>query len=282
VRDGEGSSTALGVSAIRAVHQILDDLPHILDDPISQLLLDEAVIDRIRRESEQHRSKEARGLRSHIVLRSRYAEDELHEATIKGVRQFINLGGGFDTFAFRQPAWAANVQIIELDYPATQKQKRAHFESKGLKDPDNLGFVPIDLESEDFRKAIVSAALDLKLPIWISCLGVFAYLRRQTVHMIFETIARLPRGSGIVFAFAPENGSQNRPLGAAVSAADRAAELGEPWLTRFTAEDLKRELEIAGLSEVSFLEPHEAASRYYANRTDLPAPRLARLGKAMV
>jgi hypothetical protein len=63
---------------------------------------------------------------------------------------------------------------------------------------------------------------------------------------------------------------------------DRAAELGEPWLTRFTTEDLKTELEAYGFTEVSFLDPREAESKYYRNRTDLPAPRIVRLCKAVV
>ena len=207
MRDGEGSSTALGVSVIRTVHQIVDDSPHILDDPVSQRLLDDAMVGQIQRESEKYRSREARGLRSHVVLRSRYAEDELHEAITRGVRQFINLGAGYDTFPHRQPEWVANVQILELDHPATQKEKRAHFAAKGLKDPDNLAFIPVDLETDTLSKDIANAPIDLQKPIWISSLGVFAYLRRQTVLRVFETIVGLPKGSGIVFAFAPDKGT---------------------------------------------------------------------------
>lgn len=282
MRDGEGSSTALGVSVIRATHQIVDDSPHILEDPISQRLLDDVIVEQIQRESEKYRSRQARGLRSHIVLRSRYAEDELREAVVRGVRQFVNLGAGYDTFSYRQPEWATDVQILELDHPATQKDKRAHFAAKGLKDPDNLAFVPTDLEADTLGKDIESAPIDLRKPIWISCLGVLAYLRRQTVHRIFETIVGLPKGSGIVFAFAPDKGSTNSTAGAPISVADQAADLGEPWLTRFTPEDLKAELEVYGFTEVAFLEPREAESKYYRNRTDLPAPRIVRLCKAIV
>jgi methyltransferase (TIGR00027 family) len=282
VRDGEGSSTALGVSVIRTVHQIADESPLILDDPISPLLLDDAVIERIHCQPEEHRSAAARGLRSHIVLRSRYAEDELHEATTRGVTQSMNLGAGYDTFSYRQPKWAANLQIVELDHPATQKEKRAHFAAKGLKDPENLAFAAIDLENDGLGKGIANSPIDRQLPLWISCLGVFAYLRRQTFHSIFETVTGLARGSGIVFAFAPEKGSTNGAPDASASVADRAARLGEPWLTRFAVEKLEQELKSCGFTEVNFLEPTEAASKYYRNRTDLPAPRIIRLCRAIV
>lgn len=282
MRDGEGSSTALGVSVIRTVHQIIDESPHILEDPTSPLLLEDTTVEQIHRYPEKHRSKEAQGLRSHIVLRSRYAEDELRDAVLRGVRQFINLGAGYDTFPYRQPDWASNVQILELDHPATQRDKRTHFKAKGLKDPDNLAFVPTDLEADTFGADIANGPIDIQKPIWISCLGVFAYLHKQTVRRIFETIAGLPKGSGIVFAFAPDKESTNNTVGAPVSVADRATELGELWLTRFTSGDLNTELEAYGFTKVGFLDPREAASKYYRNRTDLPAPRTIRLCKAVV
>jgi methyltransferase (TIGR00027 family) len=282
VREGEGSSTALGVSVIRTVHQVLDDSPHILEDPISALLLDDARIERMLRQPEAHRSRAARGLRSHIVLRSRYAEDEMHDATVRGVTQCMNLGAGYDTFAYRQPKGAANLQLVELDHPVTQKEKRSHFATRGLKDPDNLAFAAADLENDPFGKVLGNSPMDLRLPIWISCLGVFAYLRKQTVHGIFEAVSGLAKGSGIVFAFAPDEELTNVAPEAPASVADRAAELGEPWLTRFAMENLKIELEGCGFSEVRFLEPWDAAARYYGNRNDLPAPRIARLCKAIV
>ena len=140
MREGEASSTALRASVIRTAHQIVDDSPHILEDAISPLLIDDAVIERMRREPEVYRSMVARSLRSHIVLRSRYAEDELRDATIRGVNQYMNLGAGYDTFSYRQPEWAAHLHVVEVDHPVTQKEKRAYFAAKGLKDPDNLAF----------------------------------------------------------------------------------------------------------------------------------------------
>jgi O-methyltransferase involved in polyketide biosynthesis len=38
-----------------------------------------------------------------VVLRSRYAEDRLALAASRGVRQYVILGAGMDTFAYRQP-----------------------------------------------------------------------------------------------------------------------------------------------------------------------------------
>ena len=282
MREDQASSTALGVSVIRTVHQMMDDLPHILEDQISPILLQDFTIDRIRKEPEKHKSLAARGLRSHVVLRSRYAEDELREATNLGIKQFISLGSGYDTFPYRQPHWANDIRILEIDHPETQQAKRAHFKAKGLQDPPNLEFLPLDLEKDDFFNRVGKTSLDLEQPVWISCLGVLAYLQKQTVHQIFKSVAKTRRGSGIVFAFAPETETTDKTVEGIASVAERAAELGEPWLTRFTVENLRSELQECGFTEVSFLEPKEAQSRYYKNRTDLPVPRKVRLCKAHV
>jgi O-methyltransferase involved in polyketide biosynthesis len=94
-------------------------------------------------------------------------------------------------------------------------------------------------------------------------------------------VAGLPRGSGIVFTFAPEK-EKNRTPEATESIAARAAETAEPWLARFSAEDLKKQLHAFGFTEVQFLEPAEAASRYYHHRRDLPGPKMARPCRATI
>jgi len=55
-----------------------------------------------------------------VVIRSRYAEDALRKATIRGVRQYVLIGAGFDSFALRRPAFSNLLEIFEVDHPATQ------------------------------------------------------------------------------------------------------------------------------------------------------------------
>jgi O-methyltransferase involved in polyketide biosynthesis len=103
VKKDQSSGTALGVCFIRAVHQLIDEVPHILEDTISPLLLGQDAISKIETHPEVQRSLQARALRSHVVLRSRYAEDRLYLAFKEGVRQFISLEAGYDAFCLRQP-----------------------------------------------------------------------------------------------------------------------------------------------------------------------------------
>lgn len=74
-------------------------------------------------------------IRSHVVLRSRYAEDQLWAAASRGVRQYVILGAGYDTFAYRQPVWAASLRIFEVDHVASQQAKVERLRSVGISIP---------------------------------------------------------------------------------------------------------------------------------------------------
>src|SRR5690349_1565219 len=93
------SRTALAVAWLRAAHQIVDGPPRILDDPIAPALLGPDAAGVLERQREDLQTRGARGWRAHVVLRSRYAEDRLAAAVARGVRQYIVLGAGYDTFA---------------------------------------------------------------------------------------------------------------------------------------------------------------------------------------
>lgn len=280
MKEDQPSVTALGVSVIRTVHQLIDNPPLILEDPISPRLLSKETIESIHRDADRHQTPQAKGLRSHIVLRSRYAEDQLHIAAESGISQFISLGAGFDTFSFRLPEWARKFQIVEIDHPASQKAKLEHFRRQGLQFPDNVEFVPLDLEKSDLLESLEQTSLDFEKPVFVSCLGVLAYLSMDTVRKVFKSLASTPSASLLVLAFAPKDLKSSEEKGSL--SAERAAEHGEPWLTYFDIDELKDGLIRSGFSSVSFLTAENAAEIYYRGRTDLPAPRKTRLCTAGV
>ncbi len=280
--EDQASTTALSVSVMRAVHQTIDELPHILEDSVSLKLLKKGTIQQILAEATKHRSPQLKALRSHIVLRSRYTEDRLHSAFLSGTRQYVSLGAGYDTFACRQPDWSTTLKIVEIDHPATQSAKLRHFYDSDIQFPRNAEFLPLNLETGGLRDGLSRSTLDLSIPIFFSCVGVLAYLRTETVDSIFKDIAAMPKGSGFVFAFAPLIRGDIAPLRGIESTAQRAAAHGEPWLTRFEADELAKKLIETGFSKVSFLLPEEATLQYYQSRSDLPAPKAIRLCEALV
>lgn len=272
----KSSRTALGVAALRAVHQLVDGEPKILDDPIAARLLDADVLGQIRSGARRAQEPWAKRLRSHVVLRSRYAEERMAEAVRRGVRQCVMLGAGYDTFAYRQPDWARSIRIFEVDHPATQESKRERLRAAGISLPSNLEFVAIDFETVSLREGLRASSLNFSGPAFFSCLGVLVYLSREAVDAVFRLVAGFPAGSEIAFTFSAP-GSTEPVL------AEWAGALGEPWRTLLEAETLERELRGLGFSEVSFLSLEEAERKYFQGRSDgLTVPQRGGIASAVV
>ena len=66
-----------------------------------------------------------------VLSRARYAEELLEQAVARGVRQYVLLGAGLDTFAFRYPELLTDLHVFELDHPATQGHKRWRLDELG-------------------------------------------------------------------------------------------------------------------------------------------------------
>src|ERR1700682_5404099 len=119
MQTGQPSQTALGAAAHRAVHQTLEG-GVIFSDPFAQRILDDATRARL---PDMAADLSHRSMRHFIAARSRFSEDTLASCVARGVRQIVILGAGLDTFSLRNPYAGSDVQIFEVDYPATQAWK---------------------------------------------------------------------------------------------------------------------------------------------------------------
>jgi methyltransferase (TIGR00027 family) len=251
---------------MRAAHQLLDAPPRILEDPFAVMLLGPAAVRRINDTVDSYQTPERRALRAHVVLRSRFAEDRLAAAVRRGVTQYIVLGAGFDTFALRQPVWAQPLRILEVDHAGTQITKRTQLAAAGLAMPENAGFATIDLEHESLRDGLLRYQVSLDQPTFFSWLGVTMYLKEDAIDAVLRSVAAFPAGSEMVLTFAPPGDSPS-PFD------QRAASLGEPWVSYFAPDALEAKLRGVGFSNVEFLSPEEAEARYFRQRPqDLPVP----------
>jgi methyltransferase (TIGR00027 family) len=265
------SRTARGVALLRAAHRIIDDPPPLLDDTVIGKLLGADVEQRVRARVDDLQSPTVRGLRSHVLLRSRFAEDSLAGATDDGIRQYVVLGAGLDTFAYRQPDWAHALSIVEVDQPASQADKRAALASAGIVVPQNVRYANVDFERETLAAGLERCGVAMDEPTFFSWLGVTMYLTREAIEAVLRTVVRFPKTSAIVLTFSQPRAEDDH---ARAELAESSAALGEPWVTYFTPVEIGALLRDVGFSSVAFLERDDATRRYYADRRDgLVAPR---------
>ena len=264
------STTAIGAARLRAAHLLIDDPPPIFEDALAVRLLDPGAASSIREHPDRFRTPASLAIRCDVVVRSRYAEDRLAEAVRRGVRQYAILGAGLDTFAYRQPAWADDLGIVEVDHAASQADKRDRLKRAGITPPPNLRYAAADLEANDLASAFVA------------CLGVLIYVSEGAADAIFAMAASLAAGSELVFTFSRPDASTVRPPSPA-SAASHMAAIGEPWRTRFDPEALAARLEASGFNSIGFLFAQDIAERYLSGRNDgLRAPPRVVLADATV
>lgn len=261
------SRTLLGPAIRRAAHQLLD-APLILEDPVAVGLVPEAGADAIRAGFAEHQTQESILLRSLFVLRSRFAEDRLAEAAARGVRQYLIVGAGLDTFPWRQPDYARGMRIFAADHISSLVWTQLKFWERGLPKPDNLTFVPLDLDDGRLGERLAGFGF-LPQPAFCSALGVMQYLEPGSVEALLRFVASLGRGSQIVFSYVPRaEDLEGADRDFAETSAARAGRFGEPWKTRFGVDELRALLRAAGFCEVSHLTPEHARQRYFAGRTD--------------
>jgi methyltransferase (TIGR00027 family) len=264
------SQTAIDVAIARAAHQLFDDDPKLLADPLALTFLDDATRGALSAHDPAILALAHPAARVHFCLRSRIAEDCLERAVELDVNQYAILGAGLDSFAYRQPAWARAVRIVEIDHPKTQAFKREWLRSRSLEPAPNVEYLAVDFAAESLVERLRQAPLNETRPIFVSWLGVTQYLTRAATTRTLQTLAGWPGGCGLVITYVPADWSAFPPEARAQLEwyRERAASVGEPWLSLYSEAEMSAALRAAGFAALTFFDASELQSRYFSRRSD--------------
>lgn len=258
----KASRTALRVAIRRAAHQLTDH-PPVLCDPIAVRLIGSGY----ERDMERAQHTVARDFRCFMAARSRYVEDRLADAVRRGVQQYVVLGAGLDTFAYRN--LYPDMRVFEVDFPATQAWKRELLARAEIVPPRDLTFVPMDFEHKTLAESLAEAGFDAAEPAFFGWLGVVPYLTIEAFRATLSTIAALAPSSGLGFdyAFPPESLPPGRRRVHEILA-NRVAAAGEPFRIFFTVAEIEAELHRAGFHSVEHVDSVRLNELYFQNRAD--------------
>ncbi|SEU02051.1 class I SAM-dependent methyltransferase [Nonomuraea wenchangensis] len=250
------SQTAMMAAAARAAHLVVDEPPHIFADRLAAPLLGERAGELLGYHRLHGGHLILSGTRAQVTARSRHAEDRLLGS---GLTQYVSLGAGLDTFAYRQAG--GGIRVFEVDHPATQEWKKRLLADAGISVPEFLTFVGVDFEREDLNSRLGAAGFAFDRPAFVSWLGVSMYLTAEAVSATLTAFAAFAPGSELVMEYAlPPEARDALSEEMAGYALPAAAERGEPWLTFHTPESVTALLAGHGLRVVE-----------HVRQPDLPA-----------
>ena len=191
------------------------------------------------------------------LCRAAYTEKALKTSVRTGAKQYVILGAGLDTFAFRETAFLSKYRVFEVDHPLTQADKRERITRAGWTVPDNLTFVSVDFTKDSLAERLIAAGFDPSVKSFFSWLGVTYYLSAEAIDAMLTSLSGLcADGSALVFDYpdesffeAPEKRVQNTILMAKAG--------GEPMKTAFSYGALEKLLEKHGFLIYELLTPDE-------------------------
>lgn len=136
--------------------------------------------------------------------------DEIVDQYLKDMKQFVILGAGFDTRAYRLPK-NSPVHSFEVDAPKTQALKREMLKEAGI-GTTGVNFVAADFETQDWLALLIEAGFDPNQPALFLWEGVIIYLDQEAVETTFRKVASTAPGSVVAFDYFTDEPLKSKSL----------------------------------------------------------------------
>lgn len=202
------------------------------------------------------------------LARAKFCEDALKTALLTCTTQYVILGAGMDTFAFRNPDLLENLHVFEVDHPLTQQDKIKRIQRAGWSIPEQLHFVPMDFTTENLEEKLASCGFDKNKKTFFSWLGVSYYLTIDQIdHLLGAISAFSAEGSSLLFDFANET-LFTSPVKRVQNMMAIAAAGGEPMKASFSYDQLEQLLEKHHFLLYEHLTTEAIQQQYFYGRTD--------------
>ncbi|VVE63276.1 methyltransferase [Pandoraea captiosa] len=266
-KDIAPESTAARVALWRALHLEVDAEPHVLTDIVGLRLLEPP--DDWRERGDMN-PEFTRAFRASIVARARYIEDLVVAQCRNGVRQYVILGAGLDSFVQRHPELAGSLTVFEVDRPGPQRWKHDRLIATGYGVPDALRFVPVDFEAGDaWRNALLAGGFDPRQPAVIVSTGVSMYLTREANAATLREVASFAPGSTFAMTFLLPLEMADADVRPGLEMAAKGARAsGTPFISFFTPQEMMDLARANGFAHVQHVSATALTDQYFANRAD--------------
>ncbi|MCB1842072.1 MAG: SAM-dependent methyltransferase [Halioglobus sp.] len=265
--------TAEGAALGRALHARFADTPVLADDWAEHLLsaADRARFSDAGNTPDMHAIEgfDASGVFAVNVGCLRYAEDEVLRSLHSGLRQYLVLGAGLDTFALRHGTAVPGLKVYEVDHPDVQALKRARIAAASRVPAALPEFVAVDFETDALNAALLAAGFDSATPAVASWLNTLHYLTEEAIRASMAHLSTvLAPGSRLVLNYAPDVDFSEAQLAYVLRLLEVVDTAGEPMASRWRPEAFVSLLGEFGFSVVEHLDEEQLTERYFSARGD--------------
>lgn len=209
-----------------------------------------------------------------IVGRTRVIDEVVRAAVAGGVTQYIILGAGYDTRAYRL-GLPSHIRIYEVDQQVVQSRKLSKLARAADLPAVDVVHVAVDFKSGSLRTALANArGFDPEAKSVVTLEGVTQYIPRTATASTINTIDALcGPGSTLFFSYVDEktrddpvrvcgtghpNPASVQRIGAMV------AMIGEPWISYYGQAEIPSFIEkCSGFALVADTSMNEANEQFF-------------------
>ncbi len=208
MREGHASRTAEHNALFRALESSLPEDRRLFEDPLARAFLTWplsvvarlAAVPGLRELVPWFIDHRWPGVRSSVVARTRLIDDAITDSLAEQIEQFVILGAGFDSRAYRLPG-LRDIPVFEVDHPDTQAAKRKALGRVLSRLPKHVHFVASDFTQRDLESRMVAVGYRESLRTFVLWEGVTNYLTEAAVDATLRWCSRASTGSLLLFTY---------------------------------------------------------------------------------
>ena len=268
--------TAQGVAKQRLIESLAKPNKRVIYDPYAKYFVLGASIIKLlgHKISVWLGDKIVPGMHEHLICRTRFIDDLIEESTSAGIEQYVILGAGYDSRAYRLKL-PPKLKIFEVYQPEVQEIKRLKL-PKSISNRKNIIYVSIDFNNQSLKEQLLDAGFDKSKSTIYTLEGVSQYIPKEALSSTLKELATLNANSNSKIFISYVNKllledskacfgmGYSRPEKAIKFIINGAKKVGEPWISFYSAEEIQNLLSENGFIVIENQTLADLNSKYFA------------------
>ena len=268
--------TAQGVAKQRLIESLAKPNKRVIYDPYAKyFVLGSSIINLLGHKiSVWLGEKIVPGMHDHLICRTRFIDDLIEESTSAGIEQYVILGAGYDSRAYRLKL-PPKLKIFEVDQPEVQGIKRLKL-PKSISNRKNIIYVSIDFNNQSLKEQLLDAGFDKSKSTIYTLEGVSQYIPKEALSSTLKELATLNANSNSKIFISYVNKllledskacfgmGYSRPEKAIKFIINGAKKVGEPWISFYSAKEIQNLLSENGFIVIENQTLADLNSKYFA------------------